>query len=107
LRVCLLRRGVTVENFRRDREHRRHRHISESQAANLLRERVVEEVTPGVLRLTRVFPLRGDSSRFGEYLAAVIRNGEKWAALMRSDIVAPLAKKSFLDCEGGLDACKP
>src|SRR6516164_4322778 len=93
MRYCLVRRGVTIQDYRRDGRHRRHTHISVDEGNDLLQRGFVEWLSKkdGILRIAEEFcrfqlPLHGGSSRFGQYLANAISRQEPWALILREEI---------------------
>jgi hypothetical protein len=93
VKYCLVRMGVTIEDYLRDSRHRRHRHISNDEMQPLLERGFVEWLCEhrGVLRFVGQFcsfrmPLRGSSSKYGGHLARAIRRGEGWALVVREEM---------------------
>jgi hypothetical protein len=88
---CLVRTGVTLNDYLRDVRHRRHRHISAADKEVLLERCFVEWLSKphGVLRFvtdTCRFSMRDQSARHGAFLAAAIRQREPWALIVQSEI---------------------
>ena len=57
MKYCLVRRGVTIQDYSRDSLHRRHRHISSDEVRVLFERGFVEWLSEsrGVLRLVERF----------------------------------------------------
>jgi len=69
-----------------------HVHISYAERAELLAAGVAEWVVfPRVVRMKRTVPLRGLSTKAGEYLAAQVRAGRAWARTMLADMLRSTA----------------
>ena len=92
MKYCLLRTGVTIEDYLRDGHHRRHRHISSGEKEVLLKRGLVEWLPecPRVLRFVERFRFRfslhGPSSRYGDFLATAIRRREGWALIVQEEM---------------------
>ena len=102
MKYCLVGAGVTSKDYKRDSLHRRHRHISSEDREVLLRRGLVEclewlddpykpDEPRRVLRFVKQFwmlrlPLRGATSRYGDYLANAIRRGEGWALIVQGEM---------------------
>jgi hypothetical protein len=90
MRLCLVRPGVSIQDYRRDVQHRRHKHIAKEDGQVLLRRGFATwlDQRRGVLVLVRAcrFSLRGASTRYGEMLAAAILRKERWALIVRSEM---------------------
>jgi hypothetical protein len=93
VRYCLVRRGVTIQDYLRDSPHRRHRHISSDEKNELLKHGFVEWLSAlrGVLRFVDRFyrfrvSLHGPSSQYGPYLADAIRRREGWALIVQGEM---------------------
>ena len=90
MRLCLVRPGVSMQDYQRDAKHRRHQHIAREDAEVLVRRGFAQYLDQKrtVLQLVPAgrFPLHGSSQRYGECLAAAIRSGEPWALLARDDM---------------------
>jgi hypothetical protein len=92
MKYCLLRTGVTIEDYARDARHHRHRHISNDEKEVLLRRGFVEWISDRhrVLRFVERFRFRfslhGHSSRYGDFLANAIRNREGWALIVQQEM---------------------
>jgi len=93
MKYCLVRMGVTIQDYSRDSRHRRHRHISNDDKQVLLERGFVEWLSErrGVLRFVERFcrfrlPLHGSSSKYGDFLANAIRRREGWALVVREEM---------------------
>jgi hypothetical protein len=93
MKYCLVRMGVTMQDYSRDSQHRRHRHISCDEMEVLLQSGFVEWLSErrGVLRFVERFCkfkllLHGSSSRYGEFLANAIRRREGWALIVQGEM---------------------
>lgn len=93
MKYCLVRKGVTIQDYSRDALHRRHRHISSDEKNELLTRGFVEWLSKarGVLRFVERFyrfrlPLHGPSSRYGTFLANAIKRREGWALVVQGEM---------------------
>jgi hypothetical protein len=93
MKYCLVRMGVTIQDYLRDSQHRRHRHISSDEMKVLLQRGFVEWLSEprGVLRFVERIcrfrlPLHGPSSRYGDFLAKAIRRREGWALIVQGEM---------------------
>jgi len=65
-----------------------HIHISHAERRQLIAAGVADYVVyPRVLRLKRIVPLRGLSTKTGEYLATQIYAGRAWARTMLANML--------------------
>lgn len=100
MKYCLVRTGMTIHDYLRDSLHRRHQHISNEDKEVLLRSGAVKwlDEPRRVLSFVEQFwkfrlPLRGATSRYGDYLANAIRRGEGWALIVQKEMQRRCKKK--------------
>jgi hypothetical protein len=93
VKYCLVRRGVTIQDYSRDSLHRRHRHISSDEMRVLFERGFIEWLSEsrGALRFVERFcrfrtPLHGLSSRYGDFLAHAISRREGWALIVQGEM---------------------
>jgi len=68
-----------------------HIHITYAERREMLAAGLVEALLPRVLRLKRTVPIRGLSTKTGEYLALQLYRRRPWARAMLADMLRSTA----------------